>query len=59
LLLGEGGDAHNSYARMRSLGDADTLKSVLPVLQRLLDALRGRDDPIADALAQGIAELQG
>jgi len=58
LLLGEAGDARTSYARLRSLGDADTLKSVLPVLQRLLDALRGRDDPIADALAQGIAELQ-
>ncbi len=57
LLLGDVAAARASYARMRSLGDADTLRSALPVLQRLQDALRERDPSIAAALAEGIAGL--
>lgn len=57
LLLGELTAARSSYARMKSLGDADTLRSARPVLQRLHDALRERDPAIAAVLHDGIAEL--
>lgn len=59
LLLGDLPAARTSYARMRSLGDADTLRSALPVLQRLQEALRESDPAIAAALAAGVAELGG
>ena len=60
LLLDDLPGARTSYARVRSLGDADTLRSVLPVLQKLKDALRDeRDAAIAEALGAGIAELSG
>jgi hypothetical protein len=59
LLLDERDAARASYDRMRQLGDADTLKSVLPVLERLHKALlEQRDEKIATALAEGIAALK-
>lgn len=57
LLLGDLEGAKTSYKRMRELGNADTVASVVTVLRRLQKALDS-DPNVREALMQGIEWLQ-
>jgi tetratricopeptide (TPR) repeat protein len=54
LLLGEQKAALQSYARVRALGDGDTLKSVVTVLERLRKGV----PQLADSIAHAVESLR-
>lgn len=57
LLLGDLEGAKTSYKRVRELGNADTVASVVSVLRRLQKALES-DSKAREALKQGIDWVQ-
>ena len=59
LLLGDLAEARKSYKRLRELGDADTVQSVVAVLRRLAGAIGQSEPMVADALRDGAALVLG
>lgn len=58
LLLGDASAARGSYQRVITLGDAETIRSVLTVLRRLLGAVADSDPKVGEVLRQGIEFIE-
>jgi tetratricopeptide (TPR) repeat protein len=58
LLLGDRRGAKDAYLRFMELGDEESVKSAKNVLNKLHKPLKDVDEEIADAIVEGISQLE-